>query len=199
MSEFFAQHQFLTMYILMPIAIIIARICDVSIGTLRIILVSRGMKVLAPLLGFFEVLIWLVAISQIIQNLSNWVNYVAYATGFALGNYIGMILEEHLAMGMVAIRIITQEDADALVAEIQKRQIGTTSLAAKGMKGHVRLIFSIIKRKDQEIVLDLIRRYNPAAFVSISDVRSVQEGYFPRTPSEKQTFRRFLNTSLKRK
>jgi len=102
-------------------------------------------------------------------------------------------------MGMVAIRIITQEDADALVAEIQKRQIGTTSLAAKGMKGHVRLIFSIIKRKDQEIVLDLIRRYNPAAFVSISDVRSVQEGYFPRTPSEKQTFRRFLNTSLKRK
>lgn len=199
MSEFFAQHQFLTMYILMPIAIIIARICDVSIGTLRIILVSRGMKVLAPLLGFFEVLIWLVAISQIIQNLSNWVNYVAYATGFALGNYIGMILEEHLAMGMVAIRIITQEDADALVAEIQKRQIGTTSLAAKGMKGHVRLIFSIIKRKDQEIVLDLIRRYNPAAFFSISDVRSVQEGYFPRTPSEKQTFRRFLNTSLKRK
>lgn len=199
MSEFFAQHQFLTMYILMPIAIIIARICDVSIGTLRIILVSRGMKVLAPLLGFFEVLIWLVAISQIIQNLSNWVNYVAYATGFALGNYIGMILEEHLAMGMVAIRIITQQDADDLVAEIQKRHIGTTSLAAKGMKGHVRLIFSIIKRKDQDMILDLIRRYNPAAFVSISDVRSVKEGYFPRTTSEKQTFRRFLNTSLKRK
>ncbi|HBY19275.1 MAG TPA: hypothetical protein DEH00_08925, partial [Candidatus Marinimicrobia bacterium] len=153
----------------------------------------------APLLGFFEVLIWLVAISQIIQNLSNWVNYVAYATGFALGNYIGMILEERLAMGMVAIRIITQEDADDLVAEIQKQNIGTTSLAAKGMKGHVRLIFSIIKRKDQDIVLNLIRRYNPMAFVSISDVRSVQEGYFPRTTSEKQTFRRFLNTSLKRK
>lgn len=199
MSEFFADHQFLTMYIFLPIAIIVARICDVSIGTLRIILVSRGMKVLAPLLGFFEVLIWLVAISQIIQNLSNWVNYVAYATGFALGNYIGMILEERLAMGMVAIRIITQEDADDLVAEIQKQNIGTTSLAAKGMKGHVRLIFSIIKRKDQDIVLNLIRRYNPMAFVSISDVRSVQEGYFPRTTSEKQTFRRFLNTSLKRK
>ncbi len=199
MTDFFANHQYLTMYLLLPLAIIIARICDVSIGTLRIILVSRGMKIIAPLLGFFEVLIWLVAISQIIQNLSNWVNYVAYATGFALGNYIGMLLEERLAMGMVAIRIITQEDADDLVAEIQKRHIGTTSLAAKGMRGHVRLIFSIIKRKDQDMILNLIRRYNPAAFVSISDVRSVKEGYFPRTTSEKQTFRRFLNTSLKRK
>jgi uncharacterized protein YebE (UPF0316 family) len=199
MTDFFASHQILTMYFLLPLGIVLARICDVSIGTLRIILVSRGMKVIAPLLGFFEVLIWLIAISQIIQNLSNWINYVAYAAGFALGNYIGMLIEERLAMGMVAIRIITQNDADDLIAEIQKRHIGTTSLAAKGMRGHVRLIFSIIKRKDQDIILNLIRKFNPAAFVSISDVRSVKEGYFPGTATEKRTFRRFLNTSLKRK
>jgi len=199
MTEFFANHQFITSYFLLPLAIILARIIDVSIGTLRIILVSRGMKVLAPLLGFFEVLIWLVAISQIIQNLSNWVNYVAYATGFALGNYIGMFLEERLAMGLVAIRIITQNDADDLIAEIQKMNIGTTSLAAKGMRGHVRLIFTIIKRKDQQMVMDLIKKHNPLAFISVSDVRAVQEGYFPKSSVEKKIFRRMFNTSLKRK
>ncbi len=199
MTEFFADHQFLTLYILLPLAIVLARIIDVSIGTLRIILVSRGMKVVAPLLGFFEVLIWLIAISQIIQNLSNWVNYIAYAAGFALGNYIGMLIEERLAMGMIAIRIITQKEADDLIDEIRKRHIGTTSLAAKGMRGHVRLIFSIIKRKDQGMVLDLIRRYNPNAFVTISDVRAVKEGYFPKSKSEKKVFRQLFNTSLKRK
>ncbi len=199
MTEFFSNHQILTSYVLLPIAIILARIIDVSIGTLRIILVSRGMKALAPLLGFFEVLIWLVAISQIIQNLSNWVNYVAYATGFALGNYIGMFIEERLAMGLVAIRIITQNDADDLIEEIQKMNIGTTSLAAKGMRGHVRLIFTIIKRKDQQIVLDLVRKFNPLAFVSVSDVRSVQEGYFPKSSEEKRIFRRLFNSSLNRK
>jgi uncharacterized protein YebE (UPF0316 family) len=199
MTEFFSNHQILTSYVLLPIAIILARIIDVSIGTLRIILVSRGMKALAPLLGFFEVLIWLVAISQIIQNLSNWVNYVAYATGFALGNYIGMFIEERLAMGLVAIRIITQNDADDLIEEIQKMNIGTTSLAAKGMRGHVRLIFTIIKRKDQQIVLDLVRKFNPLAFVSVSDVRSVQEGYFPKSSEEKRIFRRLFNSSMNRK
>jgi len=199
MTEFFADHQILTSYVLLPFAIILARIIDVSIGTLRIILVSRGMKILAPLLGFFEVLIWLVAISQIIQNLSNWVNYVAYATGFALGNFIGMFIEERLAMGVVALRIITQNDADDLISEIQKMNIGTTSLAAKGMRGHVRLIFSIIKRKDQQMVMDLVRKHNPLAFVSVSDVRAVQEGYFPQSSGEKKLFHRLFNTSLKRK
>ncbi|MDD5582106.1 MAG: DUF2179 domain-containing protein [Candidatus Marinimicrobia bacterium] len=199
MTEFLSNNQFLTMYVLMPLAIVIARICDVSIGTVRIILVSRGMKLFAPILGFFEVLIWLVAISQIMQNLSNWVNYLAYATGFALGNYFGMMVEERLAMGMVVIRIITQNDADKLIEAIQKNHIGTTSLAARGMKGDVRLIFSIIKRKDQELILDLVRKYNPGAFVSISDVRTVKEGYFPKAAPEKTPFSRLMNTSLKRK
>lgn len=182
-----------------PLAIMLARICDVTLGTLRIIFVSRGMKLLAPLLGFFEVLIWLVAIGQIMQNLSSWVNYIAYATGFALGNYIGMLVEERLAVGMLAVRIITQTEATELIAELRKNNIGTTSIDGRGMRGKVSLIFLIIKRQHLPLIRKLVKTYNPQAFVSVNDIRSVQEGYFPKATGAKGEFQRLLNTSLKRK
>ena len=84
-------------YILLPQMIFLARIADVSLGTIRIIFVSKGMKRIAPLIGFFEILIWLLAISRIFQDLDNWIAYIAYAGGFAAGNYFGMLLEERLA------------------------------------------------------------------------------------------------------
>ena len=86
-------------FIILPILIFIARVCDVSIGTMRIIFISRGAKILAPLLGFFEILIWLVAIGKVMQNLDNIACYVAYAGGFATGNFVGIRIEEKLAMG----------------------------------------------------------------------------------------------------
>ncbi|MBM3316827.1 MAG: hypothetical protein FJY75_03145, partial [Candidatus Eisenbacteria bacterium] len=87
-------------YGVLPLAIVVARVIDVSLGTVRVILLNRGMRYLAPLLGFFEVLIWLLAIGQIMQNLSNWACYLAYATGFALGNFTGLWIEGRLAMGL---------------------------------------------------------------------------------------------------
>jgi len=183
---------------LIPLAIMLARVCDVTLGTLRIIFVSRGMKLLAPLLGFFEVLIWLVAIGQIMQNLSSWSHYVAYATGFALGNYIGMLVEERLAVGMLAVRIITQKEATALIDALREQNIGTTSIDGRGMQGKVSLIFLIIKRQHLPLVQKMVRQHNPQAFVSINDIRSVQEGYFPRS-THKGVFGRLRHTSLKRK
>ena len=185
--------------ILIPLAIMLARICDVTLGTLRIIFVSRGMKILAPLLGFFEVLIWLIAIGQIMQNLSSWTHYVAYATGFALGNFIGILVEERLAVGMLAVRIITQKEATGLIAELRRQKIGTTSIDGRGMTGKVSLIFLIINRQHLPLIQALVQKYNPQAFVSVSDVRSVQEGYFPKRDSGRGVLGRLLDTSLKRK
>ncbi len=187
------------MLIVVPVAIMLARIFDVTLGTLRIIFVSRGMKILAPILGFFEVLIWLIAIGQIMQNLSSWINYVAYATGFALGNYIGMLVEERLAVGMLAIRIITQNEAHELITALREHNIGTTSIDARGMNGKVSLIFSIFKRQHLPLIQKLIKTYNPQAFVSINDIRSVQEGYFPKGTSSGFVFQRLRLSSLKRK
>lgn len=162
-----------------PLLIFVARLCDVSLATLRIILVSRGMRSIAPLVGFFEVLIWLVALGQVMQHLDRPVNYVAYAGGFACGTWMGIFLEGKIALGLLVVRVITAEDATDLIERLRAEQFGVTSVAARGLAGNVRLIYSVIPRKQLERVLDIVREGHPRAFVSTSDVRSVSEGFFP--------------------
>jgi uncharacterized protein YebE (UPF0316 family) len=166
-------------YVFMPLLIFLARICDVSIGTMRIIFVSKGKKYIAPFLGFFEVLIWITAISKIMQNLDNYVNYVAYAAGFATGNYVGMIIEEKLAMGIQMIRIFSYQGGRDLVSVLNNQGYGATVVEAHGAREKVLLIFTIVQRNDLEKVLGLINEFNPKTFYTIEDVKEVNEGIFP--------------------
>ena len=172
-------HSEIFKFVLLPVLIFLARICDVTLDTLRIIYVSRGMKFLAPAIGFVEVLIWLVAITQIFKNLSNPICYVAYAGGFAMGNFIGIIIEEKMAIGTVVIRIITQKDAEALIGCLKENRYGVTHVDAQGAMGQVKIIFTIVKRKSIDSVLEIVRGCNPQAFYTIEDVRSVRKGVFP--------------------
>lgn len=160
-------------YILLPILIFVSRIMDVSIGTLRIIFVSRGDKIIAPILGFFEVLIWLLAITGIMANLDNWLTYVAYAGGFAAGNYIGLLLEERMALGIRMIRIITSRDANPLIAKLRTGGFGVTTVRATGKDGPVHIIYTIVPRSRTKLVLEKVKEFNPKAFYSIEDVRGV--------------------------
>ncbi|HYH03608.1 MAG TPA: DUF2179 domain-containing protein [Bacillota bacterium] len=166
-------------WIVLPLLIFLARICDVTIGTIRIIFVSRGQKIFASLLGFCEVLIWLVAIGQIMKNLNNFACYIAYAGGFALGNYIGIALEAKLAMGVVLVRIITRHDGNELIAYLKEAGYGVTSIDAKGAIGPVHVVYTVIKRTALAEVVEIIHRFNPKAFYSVEDIRTVKEGVFP--------------------
>lgn len=165
-------------YVLMPFLIFLARICDVSIGTLRIIFVSKGKRNIAPILGFFEVLIWITAISKIMQNLDNYINYIAYAAGFATGNLIGMIIEEKLAMGILMIRVFAHERGPELVQNLNENGFGATVVEAHGAREKIHLIYTIVKRNELSSVLDVITLFNPKAFYTIEDVKSVNEGIF---------------------
>jgi uncharacterized protein YebE (UPF0316 family) len=165
-------------YGLLPVLIFLARICDVSIGTLRIIFVSKGKKYVAPILGFFEVLIWITAVSKIMQNLDNYVNYVAYAAGFATGNFVGMIIEEKLAMGIQMIRVFSYQNGPELVSLLNNNGYGATTVEAHGAKEKVHLIYTIVKRNELKNVLDVINKFNPKAFYTIEDVKAVNEGIF---------------------
>lgn len=167
------------LWVVMPILIFLARIVDQSLGTLRIIFVSRSLRKWAAIVGFFESLIWLIAISQIIQNLENWMSFIAFAGGFSMGNYIGIYLEGKLAMGMLCLRIITSDDATELVDELRESKYGVTTVSATGVSGKVRLILMVIKRKDLNKIQRVIESKAPKAFVSVEDVRSVKEGFFP--------------------
>ncbi|MCD6112428.1 MAG: DUF2179 domain-containing protein [Bacteroidales bacterium] len=169
-------HSEIFSYILLPLLIFFARICDVTIGTIRIILVSKGQKLLAPLLGFFEILIWIIAISKIMENLNNVACYIGYAAGFATGNYIGMLVEEKLAMGVTVIRIITQKAADELIKNLSLAGYGITNIDAKGSRGDVNIIYTVIQRHDLQNVINIIKEFNPKAFYTIEDLRFVSAG-----------------------
>ncbi len=174
--EFFKSEAFT--YILLPLMIFFLRIIDVSMGTLRIIFVSKGYKKLAPFFGFFEILIWIFAISRIMENLDNWACYIAYAGGFATGNYAGMILEEKLAIGHELIRVITRKEAIELINALKNKGFGITSLKANGINGEVAVLYIIINRKNIGEVLDTIKTYNPLALYTIEDIRSVHKEIF---------------------
>ncbi|RDV14968.1 DUF2179 domain-containing protein [Pontibacter diazotrophicus] len=162
-------------WVIIPALIFLARICDVTLGTLRIVFISKGDKVIAPLLGFLEVLIWLIAITQVMENLSNVASYLAWAGGFATGNFLGLRVEQKLALGQAVVRVITVEPADKLIEQLKGHGYRLTSVDARGTRGKVNLLFMIVKRKKLNDVIDIIRNYNPQAFYSIEDVRSVSE------------------------
>ncbi|HOQ37714.1 MAG TPA: DUF2179 domain-containing protein [Acetivibrio sp.] len=165
-------------WVVLPILIFLSRIIDVTLGTIRIIFVSRGKKYLAPLLGFFEVMVWVMAISQIMQNLNNFVCYFAYAAGFATGNYVGIIIEEKLAIGTLIVRVIMTKDECQLKERLSKAGFGVTVVDAEGKNGEVKIIYTIIKRKELPEAIKIIEMCNSKAFYSIEDARKVSQGIF---------------------
>jgi len=159
------------------ILIFFARVVDVSIGTFRIILVSRGYRSLAPFLGFFEVLIWITAIGHIMKNLNGFYSYVFYAAGFATGTFIGMKLESFVSIGYQSIRIITTEKVTALPLTLREEGFGITTVAGRGMKGEVILIYTTVPRSKVRQVLEIVEELEPNSFITIEDVRSYRSGY----------------------
>jgi uncharacterized protein YebE (UPF0316 family) len=176
-------------WIILPILIFFARICDVSLGTIRVIFVARGFRYFAPVLGFFEISIWLLAISQIFLHLNNAFTYLAYAGGFATGTFVGMWLEEKLSIGTVMIRVMTNKDARELIQCLKDKQFGVTTVEARGGLGEVQIILTIVKRTSAPEVIGLVKGFDPHAFYTIEDVRYAIEGIFP--PQDHSLSRRF--------
>jgi len=160
-------------YLILPIFIFCLRICDVTLDTLRIIFMTKGLKNLAPIIGFFEILIWIIAITRIMQNLNSWVSYVAYAAGFATGNYVGMLLDEKLAIGHELIRVITKVEAGDLASALRNAGYGVTAVKATGMQGDVGILFIIVNRKNQKHAIEIIERHTPNAFFTIENIHFV--------------------------
>jgi uncharacterized protein YebE (UPF0316 family) len=176
--ETFYDSAFFT-YFLLPFLIFLARITDVTLGTIRIVMISKGHKMWAPLLGFVEIFVWLMAMTKIFENLDNWLCYVAYAGGFGAGNFIGLMIEEKLAVGIVKIQIITRKKADKLIENLKNEGYGITYHEARGSNDLVSIIYSIIKRHEIKKVENIVKSTNPKAFYSIEDVKSVSHGVYP--------------------
>ena len=186
-------------YIILPVLIFSARIMDVSIGTMRVIFVSRGYKLFAVICGFFEVLIWLIAITQILKNLTNPLYYIAYAGGFATGNFVGMFIEEKIALGNVLVRVVTKKEPVYLIEYLEKNNYGVTLLPAQGLYGAVTILLTIVPRAELEKVISIIREVNPYAFYTVEDVRFVnEENYSFRHAGSLRKNQRFLKRPLRK-
>ncbi len=178
-------------YIILPLIIFFARICDVSLGTLRIVFVSKGKKNIAPVLGFFEVFIWIVVISQILKNVDSIIGYLAYAGGYAAGNYIGMHIEERIALGTQLIKVFSSKDICVLQKRLIDAGFGTTIVEGDGSSGRVHILYAVIDRKTFDKVNQILLNFDPSIFYVIEDVRTVKSGIFP--PSKRnRPYMRFL-------
>jgi uncharacterized protein YebE (UPF0316 family) len=162
-------------YLIMPLLVFCARIVDVSAATLRVIFLMQGNKKLAPILGFFESLIWLTAISQILQNIDNIFSYIAFPSGYATGTYVGLIIEERLALGNVLVRVITRMEASDLVNFLKVNDFNFTNIPAEGRFGKVNILFFAIRRERLSMVLNAVRNFNPKAFYTIESVKRVSD------------------------
>jgi uncharacterized protein YebE (UPF0316 family) len=171
-------------WVFLPLLIFMARICDVSIGTIRVIFIGRGFRWQSAVLGFFEVLIWLTAINQIMSGEKHLIHFMAYASGYATGTYVGIWLEGKLSLGKVIIRVITRLDATELAASLRDADYMTTILDAEGSLGKVKVIFTVVERQKLPKVVALIKQFNPNAFYTVEDVRFVSQRERPPETSE---------------
>lgn len=162
-------------YFLLPLLIFLARIFDVSINTIRIIYVLGGRRVTATVLGFFESFVWLMAIRQIFEHLDNWICYIAYPAGFAMGILVGMMIEERIAYGKVIVRIITRKDINALRDYLIEANFRFTIVPAMGADGPENVVFTVLERQQLEKLLLNLKEIVPTAFYTVEKVNRAAE------------------------
>ncbi|MFX0101070.1 MAG: DUF2179 domain-containing protein [Candidatus Hodarchaeota archaeon] len=165
--------------IIMPILIFCARFTDVTLMTMRIIFTSQGKDKIAPIIGFIEVFIWLVAMGQIFKNITNIFYYIAYSAGFATGNWTGIHIERKLKIGYYNLQIISEREPSLITSTLKSKGYGITSMIAEGQRKRVNMIFIVIKKKNFDEVTKLVEDNYPNAFVTILNVQSIKGGIFP--------------------
>lgn len=160
-----------------PLVIFALRIVDVSLATTRMLLIVRGQRLLVPLIGFLEVLIWLIAVGNTIEYLTSPLHVIGYAGGFAAGNVVGLWVEEKLALGLATIRIISAHGGVEMADALRQRGFGVTEFAGQGREGPVEVVFTAVRRHQVAGVLDVVGVWDSNAFVTVEEPRAIHRGW----------------------
>ena len=161
------------------------RILDVSMSIVRMILAVRGHRVVAAIIGFFEVLLWLFAVGTALHHLDSWFHIVGYAAGFATGNYVGVWLEGRFAMGINAVRAVFPQveltgginNGPAAAHALRESGFAVTEMHGRGRESAVDILNVVVPRKQVADVMRIVQSYEPQAFVTVEEVRSTHGGY----------------------
>jgi uncharacterized protein YebE (UPF0316 family) len=158
--------------------IFILRVSDMTLDTLRVLMVMRGRKPIAWVLGFFQASIFILAISSVLSNLSNLLNVIGYAAGFATGNVVGMLIEERLAIGHINLSIVSPNLGTAIADRLRDEGYAITEIPARGKNGVVTLLNSSVLRRSVHHVRGVVNEIDPEAFITAEDVRPVWRGFW---------------------
>lgn len=160
-----------------PLVIFLLRIVDVSLATTRMLLAVRNQKLLVPLIGFVEVLVWLFAAGNAIRFLDSPLHVVGYAAGFAAGNIVGLWVEEKLALGLATVRIISAHGGVELADALRDQGFGVTEFAGQGREGPVEVVYTVAKRSQIRRIMDEVKVWDPGAFVTVEEPRAIHRGW----------------------
>lgn len=159
--------------------IFFARVCDVTLATMRTILVVQGRKVPAAVLGFFEIIIYVLALNTVMSNMDNILNVIAYGLGFAAGNYVGIAIEDRLALGTISTQIIVPIESRCDVLEaLYDRGFGATSVAGHGYERESAILIAVINRRDYRKLNYIVKKIEPSSFITVNSVTKWTGGFF---------------------
>lgn len=158
--------------------IFMLRVTDMSLDTLRVLVVMRGRKLIAWVLGFFQALIFVLAISSVLKNLDNPLNVIGYAAGFATGNVVGMWIEEKLAIGHAHINIVSSRLGTAIAENLRNAGFAVTEIPARGKDGMVMMLNLSVLRKYVDQVHKIANQVDSTAFITAEDVRPIRRGFW---------------------
>ncbi len=165
-----------------PLVIFGLRVVDVGLSTIRILLAVRNRHVLVPLIGFFEVLIWVFAAGNAIRHLDSPLHVLGYAAGFSAGTIVGLRIEALLAIGLATMRVITTRTGAALAEGLRQMGCGATEVVGQGRHGPVQIVFSTVPRRRIPDVIAEVERWDPDAFITIEEPREIRRGWMHSTP-----------------
>ena len=171
-------------YLIIPLLIVLARVTDVSLSTLRIILITKGLKKIAPIVAFGEVFVWVLVARKVLTDTPNYAQLLGYCFGYALGTYIGIMMDNKLSLGKVIVRVIVSKNCVDLEKALWSNSFGLTTVDAHGRDGEIKILFIVINRIDMDKVLNLVKEHNPTAFFTIENVQSANAGFFSKGGDE---------------
>lgn len=165
---------------LLYLIIFFAKIIEVSISTIRVVFIGKGERVKGAILGFVEIMIWLVVVSSVLNNITeDPIKMLIYAAAFSLGNYLGVTIESKIAVGLASIQVVVNEKSGDILADILREQgYGVTIIEGKGKNESIKnLLFIQLKRKKIPEAVKLVKQHNPEAYITVNDIKSMMGGY----------------------
>ncbi len=164
--------------ILVVIIIFLLRVCDMSLDTIRVLFVFRGKKSLAWVLGFFQSMLFVIAITSVLANMDNFWNIIGYAAGFATGNVVGMSIENRLAIGHIHMTIFSPMAGPRITDALRNAGYAVTELSGRGRAGMVSVLHVAVLRKKVADVETIVLEMDKEAFVTAEDIKPIRRGFW---------------------